>query len=518
MAVDDGNGMTRRDFIKLGAAAGGLAVAGPELIAPAWANRHPHPRPTSLKYLDRNMYRSNSDVLAHFDPGHERGNKMQMMAIGARRYLFGRGDVIDLTDPLKPAMLNSKGYVGGALQLAYNRKIRKWILMTGTGSVATFSNPKWPNGKYDNPDLIKRNLEQKGLRGVRFYDATDPSKLILLSEWSCDQGDPKRDIQTGSGTHRNYYDGGQYAYLDTAPDNSFTNQEAWFRYYTNCIQIIDASDPMQPKFVTNWWVPGQRDTEHEEHRKWREYGDRKSFTSLHGPMYVPMRVEDGGKYGYSAYGSFGMMIHDLSDIRNPRLVSRYNPAPRPGWILYHTIDIARLERGFVIANPEVLNPDCGGEPYQPTWVFDVRDPAKPQALAQLPVPVPPPDAPYKDFCDKRGRFGPHNPPHMKAPGKPAPDFTAYAFFSAGLQMYDIKDPAKPRSIGHFIPPQAGSLDNYLSYPRDTDAVFIEWDRKLMWVGTGTGLYCVTSPALGKPVLEPMPVREWTLPGLNVGHT
>ena len=40
----------------------------------------------------------------------------------------------------------------------------------------------------------------------------------------------------------------------------------------------------------------------------------------------------------------------------------------------------------------------------------------------------------------------------------------------------------------------------------------------MWVGTGTGLYLVTSALLGKPVLTPMPVKEWSLPGLNVGAT
>jgi hypothetical protein len=106
---------------------------------------------------------------------------------------------------------------------------------------------------------------------------------------------------------------------------------------------------------------------------------------------------------------------------------------------------------------------------------------------------------------------------MKAPGKPDPNFTAYAFFNAGLQMFDISDPARPRNIGYFIPPQPGSLDDYLSYPRDTDAVFVEWDRKLMWVGAGTGLYLISAPALGKPVLEPMPVAEWSLPGLNAGH-
>ncbi len=84
-------------------------------------------------------------------------------------------------------------------------------------------------------------------------------------------------------------------------------------------------------------------------------------------------------------------------------------------------------------------------------------------------------------------------------------------------MFDITQPAKPKNIGYFIPPQPGSLDDYLSYPRDTDAVFVEWDRKLMWVGAGTGIYLVTSPLLGKPVLRPMRVAEWALAGLNQGH-
>ena len=131
--------------------------------------------------------------------------------------------------------------------------------------------------------------------------------------------------------------------------------------------------------------------------------------------------------------------------------------------------------------------------------------------------VPPPDAPYKEFCEKRGRFGPHNPPHLKAPGKPHQAFTAYAYFNAGLQLFDVSDPRAPKNTGYFIPPQAGDLDDYLSYPRDTDAVFVEWDRRIMWVGTGTGIYLVASPLLGRPELKPMPVREWTLPGLNAGH-
>jgi hypothetical protein len=54
------------------------------------------------------------------------------------------------------------------------------------------------------------------------------------------------------------------------------------------------------------------------------------------------------------------------------------------------------------------------------------------------------------------------------------------------------------------------------YNRPADTLFVEWDRKLIYVGTTTGLYVLSSPALGKPVLGPMPATEWSLPGLNVG--
>src|SRR2546425_144848 len=403
-----------------------LAIA----ISPgrAVANQHPHPHKGSLEYLDRNSYAKNMRVLGVFQLGEERGHKLQMMAIGARRFILQNGDVIDVSDP-------------------------------------------------------------------------------------------KRKVQAGSGTHRNYYDGGDYAYLDTAPDDGFTNMESPIRWHGNGIMVVDVSDPSSPKQVAMWWVPGQRAGEEAQHKAWREYGDRVSFTSLHGPMYVPKKVEDGGKLGYSAYGSFGMLIHDLSDIRHPKLLGPFTPDykyTRGTVIAFHTIDVARLDRGFVITNPETLSPDCN-ETYVPSWIVDVRDPAAPKAIARLPVPTPPREAPYKTFCDKRGRFGPHNPPHIKAPGKPDPNFTCYAHFNAGVQCYDIRDPKNPRIVAYFIPPQGGELDKWNSYNRTVDNVFIEWDRKIIWIGTDTGLYALEAPALGKPITVPMPVKEWSLPGLNAGH-
>ena len=45
---------------------------------------------------------------------------------------------------------------------------------------------------------------------------------------------------------------------------------------------------------------------------------------------------------------------------------------------------------------------------------------------------------------------------------------------------------------------------------------VEWDRNLIWIGTHEGSYCLTCPALGRPVLEPKKVEKWSIPFANVG--
>ena len=213
---------TRRQFLQRAAGAG-VVLAGS--AATAWANTHPHPSPQSLTYLDRRMYIRNMEVIAHIQPGKNRGGKMQMMSAGTQRYLFQQGDVFDVTNARNPKMYNQHGFQGSQLQLAYNAKLKKWILMTGAGAPITSSTPTAPNGKYDDPKLLDAWKNYKGLRGVTFFDATDPSKIVKLSEFSTGA--------TGSGTHRNYYDGGKYAYLDTAPDDTFIHQPWYARPLIN---------------------------------------------------------------------------------------------------------------------------------------------------------------------------------------------------------------------------------------------------------------------------------------------
>ena len=72
-----------------------------------------------------------------------------------------------------------------------------------------------------------------------------------------------------------------------------------------------------------------------------------------------------------------------------------------------------------------------------------------------PPPVPPADAPYKDFCDKGGRFGPHNTNqelHNPAVQKVG-NLMFVSWFNAGVRVFDISDPRLVKEVGYYVPPE-----------------------------------------------------------------
>src|SRR5262249_56120305 len=87
-------------------------------------------------------------------------------------------------------------------------------------------------------------------------------------------------------------------------------------------------------------------------------------------------------------------------------------------------------------------------------LVDNRNPAQPRLISLFPVPVPPKDAPYKNFCEKGGRFGPHNVnqeihlPDVEKPG----NLIYLTYFNAGLRVYNINDPLFPVQTASSIPP------------------------------------------------------------------
>jgi hypothetical protein len=357
-------------------------------------------------------------------------------------------------------------------------------------------------------------LNYKGLRGIRTFDVTHPAKPVLLNEFSTGE--------RGGGTHHNFYDGGKYAYLEAGWDDDLRMENAQ-RPSSHAVMIVDMSDPANVKEVSRWWVPGQKLGEEEEYKKYWFAGDESSWTGNHGSVTVPKRVEDGGTIGYAGFGHFGLITLDLSDITRPKMLSQYQaPFESMGGIPYHTVYpiIADAKhprlRNIVIGSPETVQPDCR-EPYKPVQILDMSDPRNPRLVGLLPRPKPPKEAPYADFCQARGRFGWHNTQAWAAPGDFRPELLAITAFNAGLRFFDLSDPTQPKEVAWFVPPRDGDIEKYETWFRGTaENVFVEWDRNLIWLATHEGTYCLTSPALGKPVLEPRKIERWTVPHINAG--
>ncbi len=468
----------------------------------------------ALDYLDRKQYIHNMEIIASVPGSTISGGEplMAMWARGKQRLLPANGGFLDVTDPRKPVVMN-KGLTRGFGAVVYNTQLKKWIMMCTAAAPLTSATPEFPHGQYDK-ELRDKSVNFKGLRGIRNYDITNPEKPELLEEYSTGV--------KGNGTHHNFYDGGKYAYLDCGWDDQL-RMENHQRPFSNAIMIVDMSDPSHVKEVSRWWVPGQRFGEEAEYKKYIFAGDRTSWTGNHGALTVPKRVEDGGNIGYGGFGAFGMYVMDLSDIAHPKPMGHvqyeFNAL---GTIPFHTVypvladpSHPRLQN-MMIGLHEALEADCR-EVYHTPYMIDVKDPRNPKIVGLFPKPQAPPDAPYNDFCLARGRFGSHNSQCWLAPGISKPEIFAAAWFNAGVRVFDISNPIAPKEVAYFVPPHEGEINDYESWWRgSTENCFVEFDRNLIWIGTHEGSYCLSCPALGKPVLEPRKVERWSVAHCNVG--
>jgi hypothetical protein len=514
--------MNRRDLLKGALAAAGAGIAGAigldaqkDPLTKGGGGTVPFRTPLgALDYIDKKQYIHNMEIHA-FLPGvrFSAGEPlMNMWAKGTRRLLPSGAGWLDITDPRKPELvkISGQGRVGGCI--AYNTRLKKWLMVTSAGQPNTTANPEHPYGQWD-PEYRKQQMAYTGLRGIRTWDITDPAAPKLLNEFSTGK--------TGSGTHMNFYDGGKYAYLDAGFSDQLRMENAQ-RANSNALMIVDLTDPSDVKEVSRWHYPGQLLSEEEEYKKFIFAGDRSSWPCSHGGPTVPKRVEDGGTVGYGGFGHFGMMVFDFSDIKNPKLYGQVRwDYETMGGIPYHTCYPVlagnnRKLQGLVLGNPETVLPDCR-EPFKFAQVIDVKDPRNPKIVGLFPRPQAPKDAPYSDFCLARGRFGTHNVMSWVAPGTSRPEFVAYACFNAGFRCYDISEPTQPKETAWFVGPRDSSVDDFDAYFRDgSESVFVEWDRNLIWATNHVGSFCLSTPALGKPVLEPRKIANWTVPHCNAG--
>jgi hypothetical protein len=209
-------------------------------------------------------------------------------------------------------------------------------------------------------------------------------------------------------------------------------------------QIVDVRDPVHPAEVGRWWLPGTR------------RGDEDPPPVRHTRFDAGFRPHNTNVYperpdrAYVAYIDGGIVILDIADKAHPKLVSQldYHP-PMTGFT--HTV-LPLFSRDTLIVTDEAVRPNGEDWP-KPAWVVDMRDEEHLLTIGTLPLP------PLSEFPGEKARYGAHNihENHPLPTAFRSDDLVFGAFFSAGIRVYDVRNPFTPLEVGHYIPePPPGS--------------------------------------------------------------
>jgi len=364
---------------------------------------------TTDRFPEGKTYTKNMEVIAYHELGERPAFKMGMLKNAEGWYLYlshlwhSGHTILEVTDPANPKLI--RFIPARPHTITANIQVADGKMITSMGT---------------RPPMFGGEPGKTGERGVLIWDLQDPT-------------DPKRIGKfyiEGFIGHRHYYDGGRYVHLSCGLPG----------YIGNFYLAIDIDDPSYPQEVSRWWIHGQ----------WAAGGETPPASPhvfLHGGAYVE------GNRAYLPYSCAGLVILDLTEIREPKLVSRlpFSPPFNP-WIGVHTA-MPLSSRKLVLVNSEAVEENCK-EPANYVGIVDISDETAPRLISLFPVPEKPPEAPYKNFCEKGGRFGPHNqhqPQHQ--PCLMQRDDRVYiTYFNAGLRIFDISDHLFPKEIGYFIPP------------------------------------------------------------------
>jgi hypothetical protein len=320
---------------------------------------------------------------------------------------FNQGwSIVDVTDPTSPRYVKFIPFVTDDKSIITSQvTLHDNLMITSLNSFAPQKNP---------------------LPALLLWDISDPENPKQVGSW----------MGGSTGAHRNSYPGGTYAYLSTSYPG-FTG---------NILVILDVSDPAHPRDIGKWWQPGQKDGE-----------PKPPFPEgFHGPA----NVSPDGRWASLPYTPDVVNL-DLTDPAKPKLLGslRFTPPfASVGTQSVHTV-VPLWDRNLLYVSSEARKEDCKDDGMNFAGMIDNSNPAHPRLISIFPTPVPPENAPYRDFCDKGGRFGPHNTsqeihnPAVQKPGK----LIEVAWFNAGLRIFDISNPRLPREAGYFMPPERPGL-------------------------------------------------------------
>ena len=281
------------------------------------------------------------EPVGYTDVGGRKGAfKMAIKKANGRWYMYLSHlwhygwSIVDVTDPRDPKLVK---FISGAsntwnIQVTLHDNLMLTALQKSV--------PAWGGDPSKPQD-----------EGVLIWDIANPEDPKQLAHW-----------KTGaSGTHRNSYPGGKYAYLAAAMPG-FSSQ---------ILVILDVSDPRQPKEAGRWWMPGQK------------LGEPKG----EGPegFHGPANISPDGKMAALGY-SPAVVNLDISDAANPKLIGKLTFSPpflAAASQSLHTV-LPLWDRNILFAASEASAERCN-EALNFAGLVDNRNPARPRLMSLVPI-------------------------------------------------------------------------------------------------------------------------------------
>lgn len=327
--------------------------------------------------------------------------------------------------------------------------------------------------------------------GLDLWDVRDPRNPVHLSFLSVGEG----STVPGRGVHELYlFQRGQRAYVLMSDFNA--EVDTYLRGIDRGldVKIVEVTDPRNPVVVGQWGAytylgitPGMR----------MEGGlIRLSFAHS-------VSANRTGTLAFASYGDTGMVVLDISDPAHPRFLGRSQYGPDEDGAAHSAI-AARGDR-LAIVTEEDWSPlpayAAPGDQF-PGWgfarLFDISDRTNPVQVSTFATP--------NSLTERDdGFYSVHNPVIRGN--------TLYlSWYSDGLRVIDVSNPAAPREVDSFVPPAHPDPFGHLLPGQSFPMV---WG---VWVGRGiillsdinSGLYVLRDDA------NSVPDDDESNPGNQVG--
>jgi hypothetical protein len=404
--------------------------------------------------MDRDaIEKSSVSLVARHDLDEQPAFKLAMQEVDSRRYLYlahfwdSGWSILDVTEPTDPELVN---VIDGPTDT--------WTLQVQVADGLMITSLERPLKGWQPADGDALDPDGDPETGVYIWDVSAPTEPELLSHHETG----------GEGTHRNFYAGGDHAYLCVNPDE----------FNGHVLSIVDVSDPTDPEEVGQWWWPGQHEDEDGDPRDEFVFdvpGPIDEFY-FHGPAYV---VDDRA---YLSYGRLGLVILDIADKTDPQLISQLDFGGLGSCLGTHSVVPIHGTDYLAVNSETIMEGDADSLNY--TFLVDIADEEQPRVASSMPLPTPEDDLSHDNYHEKGGRFGPHNQHHyqgMDCLWKPT-EYLYMTYFNAGLRIFDISDPLAPTEAGYFVPDdpteRIGSLPETLV--TQSEDVLVD-DRGYMYV-------------------------------------